>query len=128
MLTAGEIRGAVLAGEHQTSLIRDKAERFQDLIDGLQLLQTHRPEEFSFTVEKRADGSLRIVVEFNEALIVVIDTLEISTTDELILNGRNLSRDPLLFTKARDEIVSDLLTAAAGRAARCRREGRKVCA
>ena len=127
MLTTGEIRGAVLAGEGHNPL-RDKAERFQDLIEGLQLLQERRPDEFSFSIEKRADDSIRITVEFNEALIVVMDTLEISATDELILNGRNLSRDPLLFTKARDEIVSDLLTAASGRAARCRREGRKVCA
>lgn len=122
MLTSGEILKAALGEEAHRSTLGGNAGRFQDLIAGLAAVKAWRPDVFDFVIQNEADGGVRIVAEFNGASIIIMDTLEITTDDELILNGRNLSRDPSLLAKKRNEIVTELIASAAGRAAMCKRE------
>jgi hypothetical protein len=132
MLTSGEILKAVLGAEAHEGSLADKTGSFQDLIAGLAAVRAWRPEVFDFFIQEQPEGGVRIIAEFNGATIIVMDTLEITVDDELILNGRNLSRDPLMLVRKRDEIVTELIATAAGRAARCKREYdtnlKKVCA
>src|SRR5437660_298711 len=93
MLTGKEMLKKVLGGETQEELWGDKAGKFHALIEGLAAVKAWRPDVFDYFIQEQADGSLRIIAEFNGASIIVMDTLEITTEDELIMNGRNLSRD-----------------------------------